>query len=97
MITWFCKDCPANNFQDCGEWDEGSRLFPKIRQFHLGHSGWQKGKSEPPKRRLTEIEQIFTDYFEAHADEMFHNVAAWCMEDIKVCLLREKSKWLAKA
>lgn len=97
MITWFCKNCPANNLQDCGEWNDDSKLFPKIRQFHLGHTGWQQGKPEPPTRILTEIEQIFTDYFEDHIDEMFHNIAAWCKGDRKVCLIKEKWRWISQA
>jgi len=91
MVNWFCKDCPIAK-QDCGPWDDQSQLFTRIKKFHNAHIGFQIGEPDSVKK-LTEIEQLFTDYFNAHIDKWFQNVGAKLKGPTKVCLLKDKAKW----
>jgi hypothetical protein len=90
MTHWHCTQCPANNSENCGPWNDDSELFPRIRQFHLGHSGWKSGMPEPT------VEDLANDWWQEHGDELLHNVVAWCKGD-KVCLLKDKWRWLSQA
>jgi hypothetical protein len=91
MVNWFCKNCFVAG-HDCGPWDDEHQLFRRIKIFHHKHVGFQIGEPEPIKK-LSEIEQVFTDYFNSHIDEWLHNVGARLKGPTKVCLLKDKSKW----
>lgn len=90
MSLWYCHQCVLTNGKDCGPWDDDSNLFPRIRQFHQGHSGWMRGVPEPS------LQELANEWLRQHYDELFHNVVAWCKPD-KVCLLKDKWRWISQA
>ncbi|TRZ69879.1 MAG: hypothetical protein D4R96_02495 [Nitrosopumilaceae archaeon] len=38
---WFCEKCPLNNNEDCGSWEEDSKIFKSCRDVHQNHIGWR--------------------------------------------------------
>jgi hypothetical protein len=52
-IKWHCKKCPVNKNEDCGPWEEDSKLFKSCKKMHEDHDGWQitmDGKIESLKK-----------------------------------------------
>lgn len=90
MTNWFCKNCKFTG-HDCGPWDDKDDYFINVRRAHKDHQGFKIGEPEPINK-LTEIEQIFTDYFNDHIDEWFHILVADLKGPDKVCLLKNKPK-----
>ena len=53
--TWYCKECPENKHEDCGEWTENnSELFKHVKQIHQNHKGWKQGKPKPSAKEELE-------------------------------------------
>jgi hypothetical protein len=88
---WYCKNCPFNQFRSCGPWNDDSNLFKRVKSFHFNHAGFQSGVPEPT------VIELFTEYFEKNADEMWQNAVAYCKGDQKICLLRKKWMWMSRA
>lgn len=92
MTNWYCKDCPVTG-SDCGPWEDESDIFKNIKSFHKGHPEFQIG--EPNFEKLTEIEQVFTDYFNQHIDEWLHRIISKEKGPDKSCLIKDKWKWVS--
>jgi len=42
-VYWICFPCPIPYCErGCGEFQEDEELFPRIKEFHEGHKGWQQ-------------------------------------------------------
>ena len=63
MVDWYCKGCSFNENNDCGPWnDENKEFFPKIRQTHKDHVGWQTHDAEKIyKEKTKHIDVNFTN------------------------------------
>lgn len=94
MTDWYCKDCPVTG-SDCGPWDDHCDIFKQIKSFHRGHVGFQIG--EPDIENLSEVEQVFTDYFNQNIHEWFHNLNFYLKGPSKVCLIKDKWKMESQA
>jgi len=96
MTDWYCKDCPVTG-TDCGPWDDQHETFSSIRQAHKNCLGFQKGE---PKLRgranwgYTEIEKEATDFLLSHWDEWLHILIANVKGPDKVCLIKDKWRWM---
>jgi len=93
MTDWYCKDCIVTG-TDCGPWDDDSDIFKNIKSFHRGHPGFQIG--EPNFGKLTEVEQAFTDYFNQNIHQWHHTVIGYLKGPEKVCLIKDKWKWVSQ-
>src|SRR3972149_9450916 len=60
---WYCKDCPVNN-KDCGPWLTTESFFPKVKQIHYTHPGWQRGQPEIKKNGFDELVQKTVEVLE---------------------------------
>jgi len=95
MTLWYCQNCILANNEYCGPWDDTNEYFHNIKLAHNGHSGFQIGEPRPIYQR-TEIEQLFTDYFHDHIDEWYHQLISELKSPDKVCLIKDKWKWVSQ-
>ena len=93
MTDWYCKNCPVTG-TDVGPWDDESDVFKQIKSFHRGHRGFQFG--EPNFERLTEIEQLFTDYFNQNIHQWLHSIISHAKGPKKSILIKDKWKWVSQ-
>lgn len=91
MTSWHCDSLCKVSSGGAGPWtDDDLTFFVKIKAAHNNCIGFQSG--EPKIGNLTEIEQVFTDYFNQNIHEWFHNLNFYLKGPNKVCLIKDRWK-----
>jgi hypothetical protein len=94
---WFCKKCTLNHGKDCGSWDEQNEYFSNIQHTHKNCPGFQTGKPHLRGKEnwgYTEIEKEATKVFNENIGELFHELIVSLKGSEKVCLIKDKWKWV---
>jgi hypothetical protein len=100
MTNWFCDERCRIVRGGAGPWDDQFKIFSNIRSAHANCPGFQEGERVLKGKANwghTEIEKLFTDYFNEHIDEWFHNLVAYYKGPKKSCLIKDKWKWVSQA
>ena len=96
MTNWYCDSKCKISSGGAGPWDD-HELFSNIKQAHKNCPGFQKGE---PKLRgktnwgNTEIEKDATEFVNQNIDRWFHELVASLKGSEKVCLIKDKWKWV---
>lgn len=95
MTFWYCEKCILLNGVDCGPWNDENEFFSNIKRIHKEHVGFKIGepKAEPLAR---EIEKIFTDLFNKHINELYHQLICELKGTEKVNSIKDKWKWMGQ-
>jgi hypothetical protein len=96
LTLWFCQKCVLLGGKDCGPWDDENKFFPKIKSAHRGHVGFKIGEPKA-KPRLKEIEQTFTEFFNANIDQWFHQLTSDLKGPEKLYSIKAKWKEVGNA
>jgi hypothetical protein len=77
QIEWYCEKCPANENQNCGPFPENNQLFPQVKQLHITHRGWKKG-------RQPSILELGDNWPKENSAGLMNNVMEWCKRQKKL-------------
>ena len=98
LSEWHC-DCKCRIvLGGAGPWsDENKELFFNVKHAHSKCIGFQKGELKLKGKANwghTEIEKEYNNLPFANLSELLHNVIAYLKGPEKVCLIKEKWKWM---
>ena len=94
MTDWHCDSRCKVSRGGAGPWDDHIEYFSNIKQAHSNCPGFQIG--EPNFGKLSEIEQLFTDYFNQNIHQWHHTVIGEQKGPDKVCQIKDKWKWVSQ-
>ena len=94
MTNWHCDSGCKVSRGGAGPWDDKTDCFSNIKHAHKDCPSFQIG--EPNFGKLTEVEQLFTDYFNQNIHQWHHSVIAELKGPEKVCQIKDKWKWVSQ-
>jgi len=98
MTNWHCNPCRLVNGDYCGPWDDDDdEYFPKIKQAHKDCPGFQIGEPKLKGKanwENTETEKEATKIFNQNIHRWFHELVAELKGPSKICMIKDKWKWV---
>jgi len=100
MPNWYCDSDCRINAGGAGPWyEENKEFFSKVKSAHSKCPGFQIGEPKLGGKAnwgITEIEKKSTQVFNQIINSWFHELIASLKGPEKICLIKDKWKWMSQ-